>query len=323
MSHFTVLVIGEDYEKQLAPYHEYESTGIDDEFVVDVDVTGDVQRYFNEPQRVVRLSSRVILSKYDASHTYGVPKDAEELEMSADEARVHGIGHATLDDAARDYYGHDVIVRDGRYFNRTNPNHKWDWYQLGGRWTGFFKLKPGAPGRLGVQSPMSKELARPRSADQVLKGDVDFEAMRAEAEDAARTLWNDTRQITGGETWVTWQDTLKKFPDRTPEDMNLARRAYHDQPSLVALKTSKDDRFSWEIRDELTLDLEEYVNLRRAEATAPHAFIKDGRWVESGEMGLFGIVHDAGDPLIWAQSVSDLLDSLPDDTLLSLVDCHT
>ena len=31
MSHYTVLVIGDDPEKQLAPFHEFGCTGIDDE----------------------------------------------------------------------------------------------------------------------------------------------------------------------------------------------------------------------------------------------------------------------------------------------------
>lgn len=35
MSHFTVLVIGPNYEEQLAPYHEFECTGCDDEYVQD------------------------------------------------------------------------------------------------------------------------------------------------------------------------------------------------------------------------------------------------------------------------------------------------
>lgn len=33
MSHFTVMVIGADYAKQLATYHEFECTGVVDEYV--------------------------------------------------------------------------------------------------------------------------------------------------------------------------------------------------------------------------------------------------------------------------------------------------
>ena len=35
MSHFTVLVIGENIDQQLAPFHEFECTGTNDEFVKD------------------------------------------------------------------------------------------------------------------------------------------------------------------------------------------------------------------------------------------------------------------------------------------------
>lgn len=31
-----------------------------------------------------------------------------------------------LEDWARDWYG-DIEVRDGRIFQHTNPNKKWDW----------------------------------------------------------------------------------------------------------------------------------------------------------------------------------------------------
>jgi hypothetical protein len=47
MSHFRVLVIGDDYEKQLAPYHQFECTGRDDKYVQDIDVL-DEQREIYE-----------------------------------------------------------------------------------------------------------------------------------------------------------------------------------------------------------------------------------------------------------------------------------
>ena len=41
MSHFSVLVIGPNVDKQLAPYHEFECTGVNDEFIQEVDLTSD------------------------------------------------------------------------------------------------------------------------------------------------------------------------------------------------------------------------------------------------------------------------------------------
>lgn len=39
MTYFATMVIGDNPEGQIAPYHEYESTGINDQYVKDVDIT--------------------------------------------------------------------------------------------------------------------------------------------------------------------------------------------------------------------------------------------------------------------------------------------
>ena len=44
-----------------------------------------------------------------------------------------------IDEYAEDYHGYKKI--DGRYGYLRNPNAKWDWYQVGGRWSGLLKLK--------------------------------------------------------------------------------------------------------------------------------------------------------------------------------------
>jgi hypothetical protein len=53
MSHFACMVIGPNIETQLAPYHEFECTGIDDEYVVDVDETADYQKEYDEGKRTM------------------------------------------------------------------------------------------------------------------------------------------------------------------------------------------------------------------------------------------------------------------------------
>ena len=61
MSHFAVLVITEQepiddvLSAALQPFHEYECTGIDDKYVVDVDVTDEVEAGWTAPSKVVRL----------------------------------------------------------------------------------------------------------------------------------------------------------------------------------------------------------------------------------------------------------------------------
>lgn len=46
MSHFTVLVIGDNPEEQLAPFHEFECTGLDDQYVIDMDETQEYREQY-------------------------------------------------------------------------------------------------------------------------------------------------------------------------------------------------------------------------------------------------------------------------------------
>ena len=52
------------------------------------------------------------------------------------------------------------------------------------------------------------------------------------------------------------------------------------------------------------------------------AIVMDGKWYERGEMGWWGMVSNEQDTDAWNAQVSTLLDSLPDDTDISVVDCH-
>jgi hypothetical protein len=51
MSHFTVLVVGDNPEEQLAPYHEFECTGYDDEYIVDFDITDEVKASYEKKRK--------------------------------------------------------------------------------------------------------------------------------------------------------------------------------------------------------------------------------------------------------------------------------
>lgn len=64
-------------------------------------------------------------------------------------------------------------------YSTYNPNSKWDWYLLGGRWSGrHFKLKPGV--KSGVLGEPSWTNPTNRGYDAALKGDIDFTATAKE-----------------------------------------------------------------------------------------------------------------------------------------------
>lgn len=274
MSHFSVLVIGGEVERQLQPYHEYECTGVNDEYVVDVDVT----------------------DKLRSDHLdYGKGQEFAAFVAS---------------------WG-DYTFRQGRYYQHTNPNAKWDWWVVGGRWTGALKLRPNAKGVVGRPGLMT-EASPPGYADQAVKGDVDFEQMRNDAEVKARLLWRETRRITGGLSWDSWGDTLSRYPDKVDE----ARREYREQPAIEMLTASGKREYSWQIDDDLALDEAIYIQRRRDASCVNFAFVRDGQWTERGQMGWFAVVTDEISQSQWNRMFNDMLDALPDDVLLTIVDCH-
>lgn len=83
MSHFAVIVIGPDFEKQLAPYHEFECTGTVDEYVQSVDETEERRKEFEEAtETVVRLADGTFVSAYD-DRFYRDPTADEQKEIGA------------------------------------------------------------------------------------------------------------------------------------------------------------------------------------------------------------------------------------------------
>lgn len=139
MSHFTVLVTGENPKEQLAPFNEDVYAG--SPYASFNDETDEYREgYENGFTDMVRLKSGEVLSKYDDrfrtrglfDQKFIVPSDAKEITIS------HKERYGTFEKYCDEYYG--ATENNGRYGFWANPNAKWDWYKLGGRWGGFFNL---------------------------------------------------------------------------------------------------------------------------------------------------------------------------------------
>lgn len=292
MSHFSVLVIGPDVEKQLQPFHEFECTGIDDEFVVDVDRTEEARADFAGSTDSLTFAPWVEVNFGWAPVAFGGTPDLEH---------EHKYGYVITDAAG------DVV----QCIERTNPNGKWDLWLMGGRWTGFFALKPGAEGICGCPGLMT-EPAKVGWADQAKKGDIDFARMRDEAGDKAAANWDRARALTGGASWESWaaaRDRLK--------DIDAARDAYNGQPAIRALRI--DSEFSWWIDDTLSGDRNAHVQAARIRAVSTFAVLYRGEWSSRGEMGWFGFSDDKMSRDEWDRLLNELIDGLPEDALLTLV----
>jgi hypothetical protein len=302
MSHFAVMVIGGDVEKQLQPFHEFECTGTNDEFVQDVDITEEVRGHMqgDEP---MSLSEAL---EYEGINEDKIVGDESEVLKTGEEP-THKWGYA--------------IVKDGQLIkavNRTNPNKQWDWWVVGGRWSGFLKLKQGAHGELGNKGLMgSCANDGPGRADHAVKGAIDFEGMRQEAGDEAAERWDKAAAIHGGKTWDTWEHTREVLHKG---NINAAREHYNNQEIVKALSQVFTGFFV--DLDQYQTPRDEFIQQARDKAAVLYAVVKDGKWIAKGEMGWFGMSDEKVSQEDWNREVNKMLDELPDDTLITVVDCH-
>lgn len=378
MSHFTVLLIGGNIEQQLQPFHEYECTGKNDQYVVNVDQLAEARadyekqtvtrfkapdgqlfdswddRFFREPtpEEVEKHGFNgkmmgsgggrgISYSSKDWGDGQGYrakihfkPEGFEEVELKKSEVmsfiefidewyeRPH-VANGEEPDVEGTHAGGWVRLNDAgevcELVDRTNPNARWDWWTVGGRWTGFFKLKPDTTGTLGEGGTFHKlgmvERKKGHVADSARKGDIDFDGMRAEAAKEAGEEYDKAAIIINGRTFLSWKQCREQ-----EKDVEKAREFYHAQEVIKDLRKEFDNPF---------MDMEQFQTdratfMRRAENNRiqTHAVVKDGQWHERGKMGWWACVSDEVSDEEWSEKFRQLLDELPDDTLLTVVDCH-
>ena len=237
MSHFSVLVVGDNIKEQLAPYQENNM--------------GDC------PQ--------------------------EYLEFIED----NDCDSINVDTGKRGYW--------------SNPNSKWDWYQIGGRFSDFLKTKEGY-------------------CNQALKKDILFDEMRDIAIEKASIEYNKILNIIGDniKSHITWKKMRNEI---YKNDIDRARTEYNLQPSVKKIR-SNSDYFFFNIDEIISYTLEEYITIAKKSALATFAILKDDIWYENGNMGWFGIVTNETDKNQWYDKCNDIIESCKEDDIFTIIDCH-
>lgn len=270
MSHFNVLVIGENPEEQLQPYHEYESTGILDKYVKFVEAE-------LEPEETLIKLYEEVREEYNYNSFFEFMKNYKGYEQ-----------------------------KEGKWGRYTNPNTKWDWYVLGGRWKGYFKLKGNNDW-----------------VDQAIIRYVDFEGMKEKAKNKANDFYERVERACSGtipKLEKSWKDCQKFF-----NCIDEARSFYHQQESVAYFNESinKDENIGFFTNiEDFQITKEEYIKNAELFSIPTFAVVKDSEWFEKGSMGWFGCVFEEKEKTNWRDEFNKLIENLPGDTLLSLYDCH-
>lgn len=341
MSHYAVLLVLPSYPTDelivatLQPFHEYECTGVDDQYVVDVDMTDEVTTDWLAPVKVVRLADGSLHSRWDDKFytgpaddaifpkpTFQLPEGATETEVPRNESGEY----ADIVAFATDY--HNYEHRDGKFWRRTNPNSHWDWYQLGGRYSGKLRTldSRGVKGSPGV---MGSELD-PNGVDIAQRGNLAFSAMQS-ARNADRRSWVGDILSKSELTHDELESALLLKPevDRTWREMADPKprgAEYHEWIGKTFATDAghalmKAEKASWELP---VLGRHATLNawLTGAPALTAWAVVHEGQWTEKGSMGWWGVSTGDMDQDEWEAKVSTLVEGMPTDHWLAVVDCH-
>jgi hypothetical protein len=328
------MVIGDDPETQLRPYQENNMDDCPEEYLAFHDIEDNyLKAYQTESTEKVVMSDGRKLNPWDTE--FQVAEDPDKpwctTKVIPEELEVKEFKFTELFDTFEDYMsewcgykGRDE--QKGRYGYWENPEAKWDWYQLGGRWSDFFKLFPGRTGSKGERSWTNRDMPYKNGyADQVYKGDIDFETMRRQCEEEAAKHFDTVHEVIKDAPKVeTWENVR----NRLDGDIDQARKEYGAQEAVKLFdefSKSEEGRnivgFMSNV-EEYQIPREDYLKNARDGAVSTFAILKDGEWYERGEMGWWACVSNEKAEEEWNAEFAKLLDEVPDDTLISLYDCH-
>lgn len=242
-----------------------------------------------------------------------------------------------LDDDNRHSYTFYEEETDRAYTLSTyNPDSKWDWYQIGGRWRGYFPaaipVEDDVNHRL-ITSPKgwsAPDVETPNSVDGGPKGMLDLRKLREDKADETEAAWYKYHSLVAGlPVALNWEHFCKAVEDERMT-WDEARATYGGQPRVKKARESSE--FMWggcpigiygyNVDDDLALSI--LKEKARQDAVPGFALLTtEGKWVAPGEMGWFGMSSDTEESKReFKDAANEYIDNLDPDVLLIAVDLH-
>jgi len=182
MSHFTVLVIGAENEQQVEEMlHPFWELDLNREYIAKDPRAVFQKKFATSPTNAIIPTIPYVEDAY---------REFLEDEKNVKFLNKHNLQYSSAKEWAEECHG-CYLNKEAQYYGYYhNPNAKWDWFSIGGRWTGYFKLKEGAIGGLGTPGVFGNS-PKDGYADFVEKGDIDWEGMRKDALADAKKWWEE------------------------------------------------------------------------------------------------------------------------------------
>jgi|694.fasta_scaffold00015_55 hypothetical protein len=294
MSHFAVLVIGDNVEEQLAKYdesiempryvkHTKEELIVEEKQSIEEYKNGTYAQYLADPVKYAENVNNENHLKYVSEE---FPK---KLEMNDEEIYQQAIK----------YYEEEYLGPDGEVYSTYNPDSKWDWYEVGGRYAGRIAVKDGVE----IDEPnfswgwqeedKEKVIAEGYKTDSAYVGDIDFSKMHRTEED-----YNEALRY--------WELIVEGAKPKNEDETNQVKWNWY-----------KPEYYTERYKDKET-----YAKCNSS--FSMWAVVKDGVWYEKGQMGWWAMSNETHDEALdWEMNFYDrFIKDLPEDTLITVVDCH-
>lgn len=343
MSHFTVLVkvkndrlenhdgnLESALREMLLPYQENNMGDAAEKYLSFNDCTAEVEKSRTE---VIEADQHLAKENPEA-----VGKTLEEF-------------YGNLDELAQEYHGYKKDDETGKYGYWENPNAKWDWYQVGGRWSGMLPVKAGAEGRGERSWANEGQPDLPETADFCQVKDLNIEKMEQNVLKEINAFWADyqmwleLKDMSYQEIAAKWGNDEKRrdlsfwFHERLMRmGAGLCTKPREAMVDAEGKPIMEDDTFTMpgeekRQRQKWSDPVFEYKNLQKQELYDEYRWffefstfgvLDDEGWKEKGEMGWWGFSSDSNeDNEAWNKSFFQTFIAHEDpETTLVVVDCH-
>lgn len=329
MSHYSVLVAAKDEDElfeKLIPYYEY---GCDKELDTELEKRGllefvDMQpeyreRWETDSSELVKMLDGRLLYPFDdefripgsfgtsfggpnGSSSHKVPEGLERVEVPHKEL------YPTFDQYMEQYAGytwHDDKQTWGYY---KNPNAKWDWYVIGGRWEGYLKLKHGHTANTAFVGQVNWNAMLEEKVEKIMDTYYQYRT----ALDEARQTDDSEKRAEAEKRWTDNEYCRQAF--KSVEDYALSYKA---SDILMKERIFLDDTWQ-ETADKFYKSEEEYLAMFSGIGLT-WAFI-DTCWHEKAEMGWWGCSNNPQDT--YPTDFWTFVNGLAPEQRIYVVDCH-
>lgn len=193
----------------------------------------------------------------------------------------------------------------GAVLDVRNPQAMWDWWTIGGRYASRLLLRTG------------------ERVSSARKGNIDFDGMQEAAHVEAGLRFDRVEKLV--EEYGR-PETFDYFLSKHNDDVAAARSEYWGQPFMRSIT---GDATLWLYENPVDgyclhedNPREAYAHSEALHSVPCYAWVEDGIWNARGKMGWFGFSDDTVSTTEWYEKVWEKLLELPDDTLVTIVDCH-